>query len=219
MQEEAGPPRGRVRVTMPVTFGLRHVSPILPEFMEAYPHITLEVDFSDHSVDLVAQGYDLALRISALVDSSMKMRHLCKVPRFLVASPTWIERHRAMTHPRDLGDHLSVVYQHVGASPTCLRLHTEEGELATVIPRRPRIVSNNADVFLPFLEKGEGVGLLPAFMADGAIKAGRLVKIMPQWQSDSVALHILTPPNAQRPARVSVFIEWLVSHFKKPCWE
>lgn len=217
LHETAGPPQGRIRITMPVTFGVHHVAPLLPLFMEEYPNITLDVEFSDRASDLVADGYDLALRVATMVDSSLRARRICTIARHLVASPDWIERHGDVSEPRDLEDHMSVLYGAGGTVPSRVVLCRGEEETVTITPRHPRLVSNNAEAFLPLLERGDGVGIMPSFMTHEAIEQGRLAVVLPQWQAPSIALHILTPPNARRPIRVSVFVEWLAQQMKKSC--
>lgn len=218
LYETAGPPQGRIRMTMPVSFGIGHVAPLLPLFMEEYPEITLDVEFNDRAVDLVADGYDLALRIAPMMDSSLRARRISSIPRYIVASPEWLARHDDVKDPRALEEHMSVLYGAGGIMPSRILLWSEKEEKNVIItPRSPRLLSNNAEAFLPLLERGGGVGVMPSFMVHNAIKEGRLAIVLPQWQAPSIALHILTPPNARRPIRVSVFVEWLSQYMKKSC--
>ncbi|GBQ06540.1 LysR family transcriptional regulator [Saccharibacter floricola] len=218
LQETAGPPHGRIRITMPVTFGIQHVAPFLPLFMEQYPEITLDIDFSDRAVDVVADGYDVALRVSAMADSSLRARRIATIPCCLVASPDWIAQYGENVHtPRDIEAHMSVLYGAGNVRPSRLTLYRGEEETVTITPRHVRLVSNNAEAFLPLLESGGGVGVMPSFMIHHALEQKRLEIILPQWQAASTALHILTPPNTRRPMRVSVFVEWLARQMKKNC--
>lgn len=219
LKEQDGPLRGTIKMAFPVSFGVQYLAPLLGEFMEKYPHITLELECEDSKVNLVSGHYDLAVRISALVDSSLKVRQVCEMPRFLVASPQWIRQYGDEITPRDLEHYMSVVYTTARSSTlSAIRLNGPEGQTVVINLQKARLYSNNAEMFIPFLEQGQGVGLLPSFMIRQQLAEKKLEIILPQWGPEKIFLHVLTPPIARRPARVDVFINWLVAHLRKEEW-
>src|SRR5215831_12119118 len=110
---QSATPRGRIRLAAPMSFGLDHVAPALPDFFAAFPAISIDLHLSDEAVDLVGSGFDLALRIAALPDSSLVARRLCQVRRLLVASPAYFARQGRPSHPRELSGHACLGYSYL----------------------------------------------------------------------------------------------------------
>jgi len=213
--DQAERPRGLVRMAAPMSFGMEHLAPILPEFLALYPEVDLDLQLSDALIDLIGGGFDLALRISTLADSSLRARRLCAVRLPIVAAPAYLEAQGTPDHPRALAGHQMFLYTG-SATPETLRLHHAiEGDYA--VPMKGRLRSNNGDVFLDPLRAGFGIASLPEFMTWRDLKAGTLVEILPGWAT-TVALNLITPPNALRPARVRVLIEFLSKRFAKAPW-
>jgi len=208
--------RGAIRVAAPMSFGIKHLAPAIPEFMAQHPDVTLDLHFSDELIDVVAQGFDLALRISSLPDSSLLARRLCAVRLMLVGAPAYFEQHGRPTHPRDLATHRALRYAHARVGEAWRFRHARRGEFSQVVPDVLRV--NNAEGLEPALRAGLGLALQPEFLAYEDLQSGRLQTTLDDWQIAAIALHIVTPPSRARPARVHALIEFLAAHFARAPW-
>jgi len=213
---QAASPRGTVRMAVPMSFGIEHVAPLLPEFMARYPDVSLDIDFDDGLVDLVGGGFDLALRISALADSSLLARRLCGVRVMLVAAPAYLDAHGRPRHPRELAQH-SVLFYTLSRFGAAWRFHhRRHGDFSISVNAPLRV--NNAEALNPALLAGMGIALQPEFLVWRELKTGKLEVVMPEWSPPPIALHVVTPPGRVRPARVQLLIEHLVRKFEKAPW-
>lgn len=214
--EGAAVPRGLVRMSAPMSFGIQHLGPALAAFFQEYPQVSIDLRLADARTDLVAEGIDVALRIGRLDDSSLRARKLFAVRRPLVASPDYLASHGTPAHPRDLDRHDVVVFSHLAAPTSLVLHHPHQGEFAARICGR--LTVNNADVVLPLLLGGLSMALIPEFLVWREMQEGRLVEILPDWSSDLLALHVVTPPGVLRPARVTALIDFLRRHLSKAPW-
>ena len=208
--------RGTIRIAAPMSFGVLHLGPALPGFMAQHPDVTLDVHFSDALTDVVAEGFDLALRISQLPDSSLLARRLCTVRILLVGSPVYFARHGHPQHPRDLAVHRALRYGHARTGEAWRFKHKKKGEFAQVVPSALKV--NNAEALAPALRAGLGLALQPEFLAWEDLQSGAIETTLPEWQVPSIALHIVSPPGRAKPARVQALIEYLAQHFARAPW-
>ncbi len=208
--------QGLIRISAPLSFGTAFLGHVLPTFLDAHPEVTLDFALSDRKVDLVAEGFDLALRISALEDSSLLSRRLCAVRLLLVASPVYLERRGRPDSPSDLSAHAALGYTG-GASPGVWRFgHSELGEMA--VEPTVRVWSDNADLLNPLLIAGEGLALQPEFLVWRELRDRRLEIVMPDWTLPPLSLHLLMPPGKLRPLRVQALIDHFVAELSHPPW-
>ena len=206
-------PRGLVRLAVPMTFGVKEVAPILPEFLRKYPDVTIDLHLSDAMVDLIGDGFDAGLRIASLPDSSLIARRLCAMPRYTVASSSYLKRHGRPTHPMHLAQHRCFGYAYL-STPDVWHYRNEAGEQASVRPAGQLRV-NNGEALLPAVIAGLGIADLPDFIVGDAIESGEAEVILKGWKQPEGAVHLLTPPGGPRPARVEMLADFLAKHFAK----
>jgi DNA-binding transcriptional LysR family regulator len=204
-------PRGRVRLAAPMSFGLRHVAPALPEFLTAHPEVSIDLRLDDRVVDLVAEGIDVALRIADLPDSSLIARRLCAVRRWIVGSPDYFARRGVPGHPRDLREHACLGYAYLPSGETW-HFTDASGTAEAVVVRGP-LCATNGDALTSALLAGLGVALQPDFLAWELVRDGRLVRVLEGWEAPKLALHLVTPAGGPRPVRVAVLVDFLAKRF------
>lgn len=209
-------PRGQVRLAVPMSFGLRWVAPLLPKLIRQYPGLSIDLHLSDASVDLVAEGFDAALRIAALPDSSLVARRLCAVTQVLVAAPAYLQRHGHPQHPRDLADAPCLSYAYRARSQVW-RFTDASGREEDVLPTGPLRVTNS-DALLPVLLEGLAIAELPDFIASEYLADGRLERILPQWSMTRGGLYFVTPSARTRPAKIRALSDFFHEHLSAPAW-
>ncbi|RYE50906.1 MAG: LysR family transcriptional regulator, partial [Rhizobiaceae bacterium] len=213
--ESASAPAGLVRIAAPLTFGIQHLAPALADFLAAHPGIKVDLRLSDAFVDIVGEGVDIALRIAELPDSSLRARRLGPVAAYVVGAPAYFDQHGRPRHPADLASHACFTYTNT-ATPDVWRFRKSGGEEAAVRIDGP-IRTDSGDAMLPSLRAGLGVAILPGFIVDADIAAGRLEAVLAEWSIGAAALHLITPPGTLRPARVEAMIEFLSERLKRIC--
>ncbi|MDR0782021.1 MAG: LysR family transcriptional regulator [Pseudomonadales bacterium] len=214
--EQSSTLRGLIRVSAPMSFGIARLAPLLPDFMQAHREVALDVQFNDAQVDLVAERFDLALRIAKLDDSSLLARRLCGVRILLVGSPAYFERYGRPQHPRDLAQHQALHYAYSRSGMAWRFQHAQQGEFTQIM--QAHLHTNNADGLMPALLAGLGVALQPEFLVWQDLQSGALTSAMDDWQVEPIALYIVTPPGRSRPARVQALIAYLTDKLVKAPW-
>lgn len=209
-------PRGVVRMAAPMSFGIGHLAPALPDFMARYPDISLEVDFSDAIVDLIEGRFDLALRISTLADSTLLAQRVCTVRILLVGSPEYLRQHGCPNHPKELGEHRALSYSNSHLGDAWRFKHPRHGDFSIGMPAPLRV--NNAEALTPVLLAGLGLALQPEFLVWQELMNGSLVNVMPEWAAPSIAMSIVTPPQRARPRRVQLLIDYLAQSLAHAPW-
>lgn len=209
--------KGTLRLAVPLSFGLCHLGPAIDEFLQQNPELKIKIDFSDHQVDLVEQGVDLAIRIADLGDSSLQARRICPVRMLLCASQAYLDQYGTPETPNDLKAHHLL---HYGLSASqALRLEDEFGT-GYLVQARPRIVANNGDFLRDMAMAGHGIILTPSFIAWQAIAAGDLVALMPAYCPKQLSAYAVYPRTRYLSSRARSFIDFLVERFgENPYWD
>ena len=201
---------GLVRVTASAAFGETHIVPFVPEFLAAYPDITLDLNLSDAIVDIVEQGYDLAYRIASLESSSLVAQKVDDDPRWLVASPDYVARHGAPVSPDDLSAHMCLPLGDIRT----WSLRNSKGAVSEVRVKGP-VKINMGGALHQWLLSGMGIGLAALWYVGPALKAGRLVRILPDhtpWPQTKI--WAVRPPGRAMPLRVKTFMDFMNSRIQ-----
>ncbi|HSZ52987.1 MAG TPA: LysR family transcriptional regulator [Caulobacteraceae bacterium] len=214
--ETASRPRGLVRLTIPMAFGVRLVAPLMPKFFELYPDVAVDLHLSDDKVDLIGDGFDAALRIAVLEDSSLVAKLIAPVRRFVVAAPDYLARYGRPQHPDDLAAHRCMGYAY-RAKRDVWRFSSATGEEAVATPVGPLRVTN-VDAALPSLLAGVAIGELPEFIAAKYLRSGELEALLPNWQMALGGLYFVTPTARARSAKVDALSRFLVDALSDPPW-
>ena len=207
--------QGRIKVAAPMSFGLEHLAPLLPEFMQQHPAVLLDLHFNDAQVNIVEQGFDMALRISSMDDSSLLVRRLCNLRLRLVAAPSYLAKHGRPQHPSELASHISLRYAYERRG-SVWRFQQGKEHYSQTVPCVLQV--NNAQALIPPLLQGLGLTVLPQFLLGDMLEQGALELVLPQWDLPGLTLHLLTPPGRSRSARVQAFIDFLVVRFEQAAW-
>ena len=206
VQEVAGP----IRVAMPIYFGAHYLAPLFSEFMGLHPRVELEILTSDDKVDLAREGFDIAVRTGHLSDSAMIARPLCHSRRTLVASPDYLKGAAPIEKPEDLIGHRILHYSSLYPQELW-RYHV--GDQIVQLRLTPFLRSNSATVLMSAVAAGQGLTVLPSYITDVAIAAGRAVEVLPEINWGTSPITLLTPPGRKPTRRVRVLIDFLVGRF------
>ena len=211
-------PRGTLRITAPVSFGVPHLAPAVVDYMAEYPDVSIDMVLNDRTVDLIEEGFDVAVRIGHLVDSTLIARRIAPIRFALCAAPAYLERHGEPRRPADLTQHncLEFSYRQTGAE-----WHfTGPDGTAESVRVSGRLKVNNPQVLHTAALNGEGVEFDPTFVVGPDIAAGRLVALMPDYTPIETDLSIVYPPGRQLSAKVRSFVDFLAARFAgEPEWD
>lgn len=208
VQQSDASPRGVLRMTAPVTFAEHFLGDILTEFMTANPDVRVTLDLTDRYVDLVAEGYDLALRAGPLADSSLKARLLGTNPIVMVASPKYLAKHGTPQTPADLLDHDCIVYANHERSAKWPLLVKRK---VTAMPVRPRVAVNSFMLARDFAVAGLGIARMPGGFSADLEADGSLVRVLSEFEPPLSPLHAVFPPGPHLAPRVRAFVDLLAS--------
>ncbi len=211
-------PRGLLRVSAAVTFGLHQIHPLVPEFLARCPEMRLELSLSDVFVDLVQEGYDLAIRGGSLSDASLVARKLGDFGRPIVASPGYIEKHGRPKTPADLAQHNCIMFVQPQLNQWPFR--DPRTGIEKPVQVQGNVVANNGETVLQMALLGVGIARLGEFSAGPAIKAGLLMPLLREYESrDRLAMSAVYPTRRHLPPKVTAFVDFLAEQFlPRPPW-
>jgi len=210
-------PRGTLRVNAPMSFGILHLSRVVPEFLARHPEVRVDLTLNDRSLDLVEHGFDVALRVRrSLPDSTLVARALCPIRRVLLGSPAYFARHGEPRHPADLTEHALLAFSPDG-SPAVWRFDGPDG--TTEVRVESRFTANNSLALRTALLEGTGVTVSPLFVYGDDIRAGRLRTALDGYEAEAQTLYAIHPAGRLVPPKVRAFVDFLVERLAPAPWE
>lgn len=211
-------PRGTLRLNVPLTFGFREIVPALAEYSALHPAVTVDLGLADRVVDLIEEGWDLAIRIGQLKDSSLVTRRLAPCRTIVCAAPSYLDKHGSPQSPKDLTHHNCLGYTLPSAVNASRWLFGPEGDVA--VPVKGNLRANNGDALLAAALAGQGVIYQPTFLVGDSLRDGRLMRLLPEVETQEFGIHAVFPSGRQAPAKVRVLVEFLAKRFApEPAWD
>lgn len=209
---------GVLNLALPASFGLLHVRSAIEAFMTLHPSLTINLHFSDKQIDLVEGGFDLAIRIARLKDSTNILRKISPVRILLCASPKYLENRRPPEHPKDLKNHDGLHYSNSPGSSWKFERLSDKKSFSVKVP--VKMSANNGDFLLDMALAGHGVVILPSFLASEKIKSGELVILQKNYQPPTLSAFVVYPQTYHLAKRVRVFVDFLSEYFSgEPKWD
>ena len=208
---------GTLKITMPLSFGLLHLTPVIDEFTQLHPKLNLQIDFVDRHIDLLAEGYELAIRIAELKDSSLQARGLTPIHHVLCASPSYIDKHGEIETLVQLSEQDFLQYGNNGQDKLTL---TDDTGKSQTVHLNAIMKANNGDFLKTMAIQGKGVCYLPSFITYKAIQAGELVPLMNQYQLPAMHAYAVYPQTRFLSERCRSLIDFIANRFgDKPYWD
>jgi DNA-binding transcriptional LysR family regulator len=210
--------KGSLKVALPLAFGLLHVAPLIQAFMTLHPDVRFELDFNDRQIDLMQEGFDLAIRIATLADSSLIARRLAPIRHVVCASPGYLARHGTPRAAADLAQHVCLAYSNV-RDPGLWNYHDPECEPGQV--RVPvRLAASSGEFLLRAAIAGEGLVQLPTFYVHEALRTGQLVQLLADHAWPELAAYAVYPPTRHLSSRARALIDFLAERLAgEPHWD
>jgi DNA-binding transcriptional LysR family regulator len=206
---------GQVKVNVPVSFGLLQLAPLWAAFMALHPQITLDVTLSDRLVDLVDEGYDLAVRIARLPSSSLISRKLTSTRLILCASPAYLREHGMPAHPSELASHAVMSYSLLSMGE---HWAFEGPEGPVTVKVNPRLHTNSGDTCRAAALAHQGIVLQPSFLVGADVRSGALVELLTPYRSIELGVYAVYPTRKHVTSKVRVLIDFLVEAFRERPW-
>ena len=208
--------RGRLRLSAPLAFGVRHLAPVLADLASAHPDLEIDVSYTDRVVDLIGERFDAAVRIGSLRDSSLVVRKIAPVHAVLVASPGYLARHGRPRTPQDLVGHECLIY----TGSLVPEWQFLSGKRRFAIRPEGRLRSDSGEAILQWAIAGIGISDSPSFLVSDAIESGALEPLLLDHSRPEYSIHIVRPPGSYVPGKVRVLIDTLVERFGgTPDWD
>lgn len=208
--QEVVQPRGQLRISAPLSYGIQELAHILPEFQTKYPDLRLDIDLSDRVVDLANDGIDIALRISRELTGQVVARKIKEVPMIICASPDYLKQRGQPQNPEEIALHDTLSYTYLSTGDNWLLTCESTGKEVSV-RIHPHVHATNGDFLTTLALAGQGIMIQPEFIVRKALAEGSLVRILPDWHLGTFHLYAVYLSRKYLPAKVRAFIDFLVA--------
>jgi len=204
-------PRGVLRVTIPLSYGQHRLGSIIGAYTRAYPQVQLDIALSDRKVDLVEEGFDVAIRIGAMPQSDLIARKLGVAHGIVCASPAYLAAHGTPQLPGDLVGHACLDYSLTGGGGWRLESSSGHATSPVTVPIAGAMKADNGDIIRLAAVAGAGIAFQPHFIVGEDLDAGRLVQVLPDWRSAEMGIYAVYPSRKHLSAKVRTFVDFLVA--------
>lgn len=210
--------KGNLKVAVPLSFGLMHLGSAISEFLQTHPEITFDLDFNDRQVDILTEGFDLAIRIATLPDSSLIARRLAPIQAIMCASPSYLARMGEPQAPEELIHHRCLAYNLISNFENWNLYNTEGQLIRTKIV--PYLKASNGEFLRDAAVAGSGIILMPTFIVYKEIERGALIPLLTQYTSSQLSAYAIYPQTRHLSQRVRAFVDFLIQRFEgAPYWD
>lgn len=210
-------PSGTLKINAPMSFGFLHMGELLAKYQQKYPKVTIDITLHDRQIDLIEEGYDLALRIATLKDSSLIARKLAPCHLVRCASPAYLEKHGEPKIPRDLKKHQCLLYAY-SDSVRSWAFEDKQGKKQQVLVNGS-LTANNGNLICDAVTNSMGIAHLPTFIIGDAIRNGDAKIILDDWRAKPEDISLLYPSSRHLSAKVRTFVDFTVEYFRPPAGE
>ncbi len=208
----SGQPQGILRISAPSVFAQKHIIPLVSEFTRIYPKVKIDILVSDRNVDLVDEGYDLAIRVAQMENSGLIARRLTCCRHVLIASPEYLKNSPQLTTPEDLKNHSCLLYSYTEGHRWPLKKDGKDYSIKI----SPSLISNNPEVLLEAAIEDIGISIMPTFIASDAISSGKLQTVLDDYQTLELQIYAVYTSRHYLPAKTRVFVDFLKERIKDP---
>jgi DNA-binding transcriptional LysR family regulator len=211
-------PRGTLKLNAPMSFGILHLAPAMPEFLRRYPELKVDMNLDDRQLDVIEEGFDVSVRIAELPDSSLVARRVAPCRHVVVAAPSYLARHGTPRTPEDLRDHNIVTYRY---QDSALEWHfrTPEGK-STSVAVSGSLAMNNSLALRAALLDGVGITRTPTFVVGQDIKEGRLVALLRDHEPPEISIFLVYPQRRHQSPKVRAFVDFIAERISEaPVWD
>lgn len=206
-------PKGVLRISAPVSFALKHMAKLITDFQNRYPLVTIDLQLTDRKVDIIEEGFDIALRIGKLKSSSLVAKQIAPIRVVLCASPEYLKHHGTINNPEDLESHRYLHYSHMSMDG---KENIYQLLKAKVLTQGNEFSSNNGDVLVEAAIEGAGFVLQPTFIVSEAVSNGKLVIVLPELEPKRIGLYAIYAHRKLLPHKVRCFIDFMEGYYGSP---